>query len=117
MIRSKIALAYNERSGEQRGIIQIEIDSWNTLKEVTTFNVIDYAILPSGDKLKISEKQVNRPSAEVNSIDAYLETKNDFTGMAKIDKEYLKAKLGLLLETQSKPLYNSVAADWELTGV
>lgn len=113
MIQSKKQLIYDARNGEKQAVIQVEIDSWNVTKEVTTYSVIDYALI-NDQKVMISQKQVNYDNATINQISHYLESTNDFSGLTKLERDWKKVTLALLIETQSKPLYGSLGIDWEL---
>lgn len=114
MIQSKKELVYDARNGEKKGIILVDIISWNTLKEVTTYNVIDYVLLPNGSKEIINQKEVTYTSEQLDEIDSLLENTNDYASLSKTAKDFLKASQGLLLVTQQKPIYGSLPEDWQL---
>lgn len=114
MIKSTIELDYDAREGVKQAIIQLEVDGWTTNKAGVTYTVNDYAV--NGDVKELIDTVVRfRSWDQLNSINDYLKTIYDYSGMTKKAIEFLKVKHGLLLETQTKPLYKSVAANWVLT--
>jgi len=114
MIRSKIELVYDARNGIKKGIIYIKVESYNTLKDIVTFNVIDYLIDENGVEQTINQKEVTYPDSTIDAISSYVSQIIDVSQMTKTEKDNTELTHGLLIETQQNPLYNSVANDWEL---
>lgn len=113
MIKSTIPLIYSVRDVQKIGIISIEVASWLVDSSGITYTVNDYAV--NGDiRALIHSKEVFRSWDQLNSLNDYLESLNDYSGMTKKEKEFMKVRHGLLLDTQTKPVYVSKAADWIL---
>lgn len=115
MIKSTKPLLYHARDGQKFGIIEVAINSWTTTKAGIIFTVTDYDI-SNGVRVFVDEKEVPRSWDQLNSLNDYLESINSYSGLTKMEMEFLKVKHGLLLDTQTKPIYCSEASDWVLTG-
>ena len=114
MIKSNTALLYDARDGEKRGIVVIAVNSWVANLEGITYTATDYCVT-EGVRTWIGEKTVFRSWDQLNSLNDYLESSNNFSGLTKKQREFMKIKHGLLLETQTKPVYGSVASNWVFT--
>lgn len=114
MIQSNKPFLYDARNGEKWAIVLIEVTSWTVTGFGITYSVCDYAIANNTREF-IGSKEVTRSWEQLNSLNVYLETVNDYSGMNKKDREFAKVRHGLLLETQTMPLYGSTAQDWVLT--
>lgn len=114
MIRSTSILLYDARNGQKSAIVELVVVSWTVNAEGITYDVRDFAI--NGDVREfISEKQVSYTWDQINSMDEYLKALYNYKGMTKQEIEFTKVKHGLLLETQTNPVYGSLTSDWLLT--
>lgn len=114
MIQSIKPLLYAVRDGQKKGIIVIEVVSWTVTATGITYTVNDYDV--NGDiRVFISAKEVFRSWDQLNSLNDYLESLHDYAGLTKKEKEFAKVRHGLLLDTQTKPVYGSTPEDWVLT--
>lgn len=114
MIKSNIPLLYDARDGEKRGTVEIAVNGWTVNKEGISYTASDYCVT-DGVKTWISDKSVFRSWDQLNSLNDYLESSNDYSGLTKKQREFRKVKHGLLLETQTTPVYGSVASNWVYT--
>ena len=115
MIQSTRPLLYYARNGQKTALIEIEVKHWSVTNEGVTYYVSDYAV--NGDVREFigSEEEVRfRSWEQLNSLNDYLESIYDYTGMTKKEREFAKVQHGLLLETQTLPVYGSIASDWVL---
>lgn len=113
MIQSTIALNYDARDGIKQAVIELEIKSWAVNEDGIIYTVNDYAV--NGDvKELIGIVERFRSWDQLNSLNDYLESQYSYSGLNKRDREFLKVKHGLLLETQTKPVYGSSAQQWVL---
>ena len=97
MIQTNIPITYGDRS-EKTGIIKIEIRPLETTNEGTRYLVIDWDISnPSKDP--VFSKDVFWTNQEIDAMDAYLENNNDFSALAKSEKEMKKIQLALYFDT------------------
>jgi hypothetical protein len=119
MIQTKLPIVYGDRD-EKQGKIMIEVRPLEMTKEGIKYLVIDWDISLSPPEA-ISSKEVFYDNDKINQLDAYLEATNDFAGMTKLEKEWAKVKLALMLDTQSNLFPNGKTIrglnpiDWELT--
>jgi hypothetical protein len=114
MIQSKIILLYDVRDGQKSAFIKIAVKSWEVTEAGINYTVCDYAI--NGDVTTlIGTKECFRSWDQLNSLSDYLESINSYGGMTKKQTEFAKVQDGLLLDTQTNPVYVSTAADWEKT--
>lgn len=114
MIKSTTELNFDAREGEKTAIIQIEVDSWSTNKIGVTYTVNDYAVKGNIKEL-IGTVERFRSWEQLNGVNDYLMAIYDYSGLSKQAIEFLKVKQGLLIETQTKPVYGSMATNWVLT--
>lgn len=119
MIQTKEIITYGDRS-EKQGKILVEVRPLEMRKEGINYLVIDWDITLSPAEA-ISSKEVFYDNEKIDQLDAYLEATNDFSGMTKSEKEWLKVKLALMLDTQSNLLPNGKTirglnpSDWEFS--
>lgn len=118
MIQTKTEVSYGDRS-EKSGIIKIEVRPIEASFEQTKYLVIDWDISkPENDP--INSKEVIWKKEQIDTMDAFLEANNDFSGMTKTEKEWKKIQLALLIDTQTnlfpsgKTIYRLTPDDWEL---
>ena len=114
MIQSNISLLYDARNGQRWGIIEIEIATWITTKEGISYDVIDYVINENVREF-VASKTVFRSWDQLNSLNDYLLVNNNYDGLNLKEQEFKKVQHALLIETQTNPVYGSVAANWILT--
>ena len=119
MIQTKQIITYGDRS-EKQGKILIEVRPLEMTKEGINYLVVHWNI-SAEPKEAISSKEVFYNNEKINQLDAYLEATNDFSAMTKSDKEWLKVKLALMLDTQTnllpngKTVYGLNPNDWEFS--
>jgi len=115
MIKSTIELIYDARNGAKQAIIQIEIAGWRTNQEGVTYTVNDYALGENEAKQLINSKEVNYTVAQINEMDVLIGSYANFTGLSKMEVEWLKVKQALLFVTQQAPVYGSLTNQWVLS--
>jgi hypothetical protein len=115
MIKSTTELIYDARNGEKKAVIQIEIDGWIVNKDTVIYTVNDYAIGQNEAKQLINSKEVTYTVSQVNEMDLLVSASENFTGLSKMEVEWLKVKKALLLVTQQAPVYGSLANQWVLS--
>jgi hypothetical protein len=119
MIQTKQIITYGDRS-EKQGKILIEVRPLEMTKEGINYLVVDWDITAEPQEA-ISSKEVFYDNDKINQLDAYLEATNDFLGMTKSVKEWLKVKLALMIDTQTnllpngKTVYGLNPSDWEFS--
>jgi hypothetical protein len=116
MIQTKQQITYGDRD-EKQGVILIEVRPLEMTKEGQKYLVIDWDISKE-PKEAWKSKEVFYDNDKINQVDAYLESTNDFSEMTKIEKEWRKIQLGLMLDTQTnllvsgKTIYGINTNDW-----
>lgn len=119
MIQTKQPISYEDR-GDKESILLVEIDSFKTTKEGTTYLVHDWVFV-DGVKTIHNAKEVFYPNAQMDAISAYIDANNDFTGLTKTQREWAKIKIALMLDTQTnlletgKTIYKLTPQDWEFS--
>lgn len=119
MIQTKQPITYGDRN-EIEGVILIEVRPLEMTQEGQKYLVIDWDISKQ-PKEAWKSKEVFYDNDKINQIDVYLESTNDFSEMTKIEKEWKKIQLGLMLDTQTnlfpsgKTIYGLNPSDWELS--
>jgi hypothetical protein len=119
MIQTKEIIIYGDRS-EKQGKIMVEVRPLEMTKEGINYLVIDWDISLS-PPVAILSKEVFYDNDEINQLDAYLESTNDFSEMTKSEKEWAKVKLALMIDTQTNLLLNGKTirglepSDWEFS--
>lgn len=97
--------AFCDLRGSKKAIIQIEIGSYESTIQGTTYVVNDYTVTydEEGNVIKqpINTKSVFYSAAKINQLNKYLEDNNDYSGMTKIERDWTKIKQGLLIDTQT----------------
>lgn len=113
MIQSTIPLLYDARNGQKQAIIEIIVPEWTVNELGITYVVHDYAI--TGEIREFIPKDNPdrfRSWDQLNSLNDYLESTYDYSGMTKKEMEFAKLKHGLLLEAQTKPVFGSQPNQW-----
>ena len=104
MIKSTIT-AYCDLRGSKKAFIQIEIGSYESTPAGTTYIVNDYELNDDGQgnivKQLINTKSVFYTAEKINTLNEFLESNYDYSGMDKITRDWTKVKHGLLIETQT----------------
>lgn len=119
MIQTKEIITYGDRS-EKQGKIMVEVRPLEMRKDGINYLVIDWDITLDPPEA-ISSKEVFYDNDKINQLDIYLEATNDFSEMTKSEKEWLKVKLALMLDTQTNLLSNGKTIrglepnDWEFS--
>lgn len=123
MIRSILPVEFTGRKIEMSKV-QLEILEYKGTPEGNYYIVHDYAISEDeqGNVIKrfVAEKTVFYTSEKINALNTYLEANNDYTGLSKMDRDWLKIKQGLLLDTQTNlwenntTIYGLQPNDWEV---
>ena len=120
MIQLKTPYTHIERAIPITGTLQIEIASWPTYKDAIVYQIEDFIIDENGAKRLINSKQKRVENAEVNQLAQAVELYGNFDGLSKVDAEWAKAKIGLLLFVQNdlvdsvNTIYGQLPNDWEL---
>jgi hypothetical protein len=120
MIQLKTPYTHIERAIPITGTLQIEIASWQTYKDAIVYQIEDFIIDENGAKRLINTRQKRVENVEVNQLAQAVELYGNFDGLSKVDAEWAKAKIGLLLFVQTdlvdteKTIYGQLPNDWEL---
>ena len=120
MIKLKTPYTHIERAIPITGTLQIEIASWQTYKDAIVYQIEDFIVDENGAKRLINSRQKRVENAEVNQLAQAVELYGNFDGLSKVDAEWAKAKIGLLLFVQNdlvdsvNTIYGQLPNDWEL---
>ena len=120
MIQLKTPYTHIERAIPITGTLQIEIASWQTYKDAIVYQIEDFIVDENGAKRLINTRQKRVENAEVNQLAQAVELDGNFDGLSKVDAEWVKAKIGLLLFVQNDlvdaehTIYGQLPNDWEL---
>ena len=120
MIQLKTPYTHIERAIPITGTLLIEIASWQTYKDAIVYQIEDFIVDENGAKRLINSRQKRVENAEVNQLAQAVELDGNFDGLSKVDAEWAKAKIGLLLFVQNdlvdsvNTIYGQLPNDWEL---
>ena len=120
MIQLKTPYTHIERAIQITGTLRIEIASWKTYKDAVVYKIEDFIVDENGAKRLINSRQKRVENAEVNQLAQAVELYGNFDGLSKVDAEWAKAKIGLLLFVQNdlvdsvNTIYGQLPNDWEL---
>ena len=120
MIQLKTPYTHIERAIPITGTLQIEIASWQTYKDAIVYQIEDFIVDENGAKRLINSRQKRVENTEVNQLAQAVELYGNFDGLSKVDAEWAKAKIGLLLFVQNdlvdsvNTIYGQLPNDWEL---
>ena len=120
MIQLKTPYTHIERAIQITGTLLIEIASWQTYKDAIIYKIEDFIVDENGAKRLINSRQKRVENAEVNQLAQAVELYGNFDGLSKVDAEWAKAKIGLLLFVQNdlvdsvNTIYGQLPNDWEL---
>ena len=120
MIQLKTPYTHIERAIPITGTLLIEIASWQTYKDAIVYQIEDFIVDENGAKRLINSRQKRVENAEVNQLEQAVELYGNFDGLSKVDAEWAKAKIGLLLFVQNdlvdslNTIYGQLPNDWEL---
>ena len=120
MIQLKTPYTHIERATSITGTLLIEIASWQTYKDAIVYQIEDFIVDENGAKRLINSRQKRVENAEVNQLAQAVELYGNFDGLSKVDAEWAKAKIGLLLFVQNdlvdsvNTIYGQLPNDWEL---
>ena len=120
MIQLKTPYTHIERAIQITGTLLIEIASWQTYKDAIVYQIEDFIVDENGAKRLINSRQKRVENAEVNQLEQAVESYGNFDGLSKVDAEWAKAKIGLLLFVQNdlvdsvNTIYGQLPNDWEL---
>ena len=120
MIQLKTPYTHIERAIPITGTLRIEIASWQTYKDAIVYQIEDFIVDENGAKRLINSRQKRVENAEVNQLEQAIELYGNFDGLSKVDAEWAKAKIGLLLFVQNdlvdsvNTIYGQLPNDWEL---
>ena len=120
MIQLKTPYTHIERAIPITGTLIIEIASWQTYKDAIVYQIEDFIVDENGAKRLINSRQKRVENAEVNQLAQAVELYGNFDGLSKVDAEWAKAKIGLLLFVQNdlvdsvNTIYGQLPNDWEL---
>ena len=120
MIQLKTPYTHIERAIPITGTLQIEIASWQTYKDAIVYQIEDFIVDENGAKRLINSRQKRVENAEANQLAQAVELYGNFDGLSKVESEWAKAKIGLLLFVQNdlvdsvNTIYGQLPNDWEL---
>ena len=120
MIQLKTPYTHIERAISITGTLQIEIASWQTYKDAIIYKIEDFIVDENGAKRLINSREKRVENVEVNQLAQAVELYGNFDGLSKVDAEWAKAKIGLLLFVQNdlvdsvNTIYGQLPNDWEL---
>ena len=120
MIQLKTLYTHIERAIPITGTLLIEIASWQTYKDAIVYQIEDFIVDENGAKRLINSRQKRVENIEVNQLAQAVELDGNFDGLSKVDAEWAKAKIGLLLFVQNDlvdtehTIYGQLPNDWEL---
>jgi hypothetical protein len=120
MIQTKLAFQY-EDVGVNVAKIMTEAVNYVADKEGTTFTILDWAVADDGSRILYKTRYPRRTNAELDALDVYIESNNDFTGLTVTEANWAKIKIALYLDTQialsanGDTIYKLKPADWEFT--
>ena len=120
MIQLKTPYTHIDRAIPITGTLLIEIASWQTYKDAIIYKIEDFIVDENGAKRLINSRQKRVENAEVNQLAQAVELYGNFDGLSKVDAEWAKAKIGLLLFVQNdlvdsvNTIYGQLPNDWEL---
>ena len=120
MIQLKTPYTHIERAIPITGTLLIEIASWQTYKDAIVYQIEDFIVDENGAKILINSRQKRVENAEVNQLAQAVELYGNFDGFSKVDAEWAKAKIGLLLFVKNdlvdteNTIYGQLPNDWEL---
>ena len=120
MIQLKTPYTHIERAIPITGTLLIEIASWQTYKDAIVYQIEDFIVDENGAKRLINSRQKRVENAEVNQLAQAVELYGNFDGLSKVDADWAKAKIGLLLFVQNdlvdsvNTIYGQLPNDWEL---
>ena len=120
MIKLKTPYTHIERAIPITGTLLIEIASWQTYKDAIVYQIEDFIVDENGAKRLINSREKRVENAEVNQLEQAVELYGNFDGLSKVDAEWAKAKIGLLLFVQNDlvdtehTIYGKLPNDWEL---
>lgn len=120
MIQLKTPYTHIERAIPITGTLLIEIASWQTYKDAIVYQIEDFIVDENGAKRLINSREKRVENAEVNQLEQAVELYGNFDGLSKVDAEWAKAKIGLLLFVQNdlvdgvNTIYGQLPNDWEL---
>ena len=120
MIQLKTPYTHIERAIPITGTLLIESASWQTYKDAIVYQIEDFIVDENGAKRLINSRQKRVENAEVNQLAQAVELYGNFDELSKIDAEWAKAKIGLLLFVQNdlvdsvNTIYGQLPNDWEL---
>jgi hypothetical protein len=122
MVQSKIQLSYgSSRTLYNQAIIRLAITSWTVTKEGTIYEIDNLAVQQDGSTILDEHVTKFVPNEKLLQIDAYLQANYSYQGLNKVERDWIKAKHGLLLFVQTdlfpngKTIYQSEPQYWELT--
>ena len=120
MIQLKTPYTHIERAIPITGTLLIEIASWQTYKDAVVYQIEDFIVDENGAKRLINSREKRVENAEVNQLAQAVELYGNFDGLSKVDAEWAKAKIGLLLFVQNDlvdgvhTIYGQLPNNWEL---
>ena len=120
MIKLKTPYTHIERAIPITGTLLIEIASWQTYKDAIVYQIEDFIVDENGAKRLINLRQKRVENVEVNQLAQAVELYGNFDGLSKVEADWAKAKIGLLLFVQNdlvdsvNTIYGQLPNDWEL---
>lgn len=122
MIQLKSAYAHIDRAVVLTGTLQIEITSWITTPDAKIYTVEDFIVDENNAKRQINSRTKRVENQELDQLDSLIMLGNSFEGLSESEKEWAKAKSGLLffikndlLDDGVHTIYGKLPQDWELS--
>jgi len=121
MIQLKTPYTHFERAVAKTGTLVIEIASWTVLKDAVIYNIEDFIVDENNAKQLINSRTKRVENAEINQLNQLIEMDNDFSAMPKTERDWVMAKIGLLIFVQNdltngvNTIYNKLPNDWEFS--
>jgi len=119
MIQSKFP-TYYQAWGNAKAIVKLSVSTSVQEIEGIVYTVVYSAILPD-EEFVIGTKPVFKNNEEIDQLNSYLESLNDYSGFSKSELEWEKIKDALLLDVQTnlyddgKTVFRLNPEDWELS--
>ena len=120
MIQLKTPYTHIERAIQITGTLLIEIASWQTYKDAIIYKIEDFIVDENGAKRLINSREKRVENTEVNQLAQAVELYDDFNELSKVEADWAKSKIGLLLFVQNdlvdsvNTIYGQLPNDWEL---
>lgn len=114
MIQTKLKVKFgNARIGTDDAIIKMIITSWTVKKDGILFQIDALRLQDDGSTILDEKITKFKDNQQLNDIDKQLEIKYNYSGLKKVDKDWLKAQ-HLLLHVVQNDLYSNGLTDYQI---